>query len=162
MFSENFNSITLADVLGLLVTIVGIWLVVRQLTESKLASQMEGMLTLGDRFDGLLEHIILLFELSESDEWKAADSDKAYKMIYRTKKNREAFFKMGSFYELLAVLVRRKVLDEQLAYDTYGALVAKRWRWVEKAVGAHRDAQGTDEYWEHWEWLALRFENYAG
>lgn len=61
MFSEEFGTITLADVLGLIVTIVGIWLVVRQLTESKLASQMEGMLTLGDRFDHLLKHIILLF-----------------------------------------------------------------------------------------------------
>lgn len=158
MFAENFLSITVADVLGLLVTIIGIWLVVRQLTESKLASQMEGMLTLGDRFDHLLEHIILLFELSQSDRWKKADSDEAYKIIYETQENREAFFKMGSFYELLAVLVRRKVLDEKLAYDTYGELVAKRWRWVEKAVAAHRIAQGTEEYWEHWEWLALRFE----
>lgn len=162
MFSENFISITLADVLGLLVTSIGIWLVVRQLTESKLASQMEGMLTLGDRFDGLLEHIILIFELTQSERWQQADSDEAYKIIYETKKNREAFFKIGSFYELLAVLVRRKVLDEQLPYDTYGDLVAKRWHSIEKAISAHRVAQGTDGYWEQWEWLALRFENYEG
>lgn len=69
---------------------------------------------------------------------------------------------MGSFYETLSVLVRRKVLDEQLAYDSYGDLVAKRWRSVEKAVAAHRIAQDSEAWWEHWEWLALKFEARSG
>jgi hypothetical protein len=149
-------------VLGLLVTLLGIYLVVRQLKEARLASQMEGMLALGDRFDGLLEHIIVLNELTKSDRWQAADSEEALGIIYESTETREAFFKVGSYYEGLAVLVRRKVLDEQLAYDSNGSLIYKRWKWVDKAVFAHRIAQGAEDYWEHWEWLAERFRDYDG
>ena len=42
MFADDFLTVSLAEVLRLVVTIVGIWIVVKQLNETRLASQMEG------------------------------------------------------------------------------------------------------------------------
>jgi len=38
----------------------------------------------------------------------------------------------------VGVLVRRKILDKDLAYDLFGVFVSTRWNWVKKAVIAHR------------------------
>ena len=157
--SEDFLSITLSDVLGLVVTLFGIWLVVRQLREAKVASQMEGILALGDRFDGIVGHNVHLFELAHSQRWKDADNETAFEIIYESKENQDAFFKVASFYETVAVLIRRKVLDEQLAFDGWGDMVGIRWQWMEKFVLAQRDKTGNEGYWQHWEWLADRFEH---
>ena len=157
--SEDFLSITLSDVLGLVVTLFGIWLVVRQLREAKVASQMEGILALGDRFDGIVGHNVRLFELAHSQRWKDADNETAFEIIYESKENQDAFFKVASFYEPVAVPIRRKVLDEQLAFDGWGDMVGIRWQWMEKFVLAQRDKTGNEGYWQHWEWLADRFEH---
>ena len=162
MFASEIWFSSPADLLGLLVTIVGIWLVVRQLKEAKLASHMEGLLALGDRFDGMIEHFNLLLELSQDERWKEADSATAYKILIESKENRDAFFKVAAFYETIAILVRRNVMDEQLALDGWGDMVAKRWDWMEKAILAQRALLENEEYWQHWEWLAKKFENYSG
>lgn len=156
MFTDGYFSFSFPELVGTLVTIVGIWLVVKQLREAKLASQMEGILALGDRFDGMVEHFNLLLELSQSERWKEADSATAYKILLESKENRDAFFKVASFYETLSVLVRRNVLDEELALDGWGDMVGKRWYWMEKAILAQRVSLENEEYWQHWEWLAKK------
>lgn len=156
MFASEIWFTSPADLIGLIVTVGGIWLVVKQLREAKLASQMEGVLALGDRFDGMVEELNLLLELSQSERWKEADNEAAYKILLESKKNRTAFFKVASFYETLSVLVRRKVLDEELALDAWGDMVGKRWYWMEKAILAQRVSLENEEYWQHWEWLAKK------
>ena len=49
MFTDGYFSLRFAEVIGFVITIAGIWLVVRQLNEARLASQMEGMLDLTDK-----------------------------------------------------------------------------------------------------------------
>ena len=43
MFNEGYLSISFEALLGLTVTIVSVWLVVKQLRKTNLASQMEGL-----------------------------------------------------------------------------------------------------------------------
>ena len=160
MFADGFIAEHIFEILGLLVTVGGVWLVVKQLNETRLASQMEGILALGDRFDGIVEHNIILFELSQTTPWKEANNSKAHKIIFESKRNREAFFKVTSFYEALAVLVRRRVVDKQLAIDNWGDMVGKRWTWIEKAVLEHRRSLENEKFSQHWEWMAKEFENY--
>lgn len=162
MLDNGYFTLSFEGMLGLFVTVFSVWLVIRQLREAKVASQMEGILALGDRFDGIVEHNDRLFELAKSQRWKEADNEKAFEINYESKKNREAFFKVASFYETLAVLVRRKVLNQRLAFDGWGDMVAIRWQWMEKAVLAQRVATGNEKYWQHWEWLAQKFESYEG
>ena len=161
MFASEIWFTSPADLLGLIVTAVGIWLVVKQLGEAKLASQMEGVLALGDRFDGITEHLNLIMELSQSVRWKEADNAKAYNIILESKENRDAFFKVASFYETLSILVRRNVMDELLAFDGWGDMVGKRWYWMEKAILAQRVSLENEDYWEHWQWLAGKFDKMA-
>ena len=159
MISNAYISLSFEGMLGLAVTVISVWLVVRQLREAKVASQMEGILALGDRFDGIVGHNVRLFELAHSQRWKDADNETAFEIIYESKENQDAFFKVASFYETVAVLIRRKVLDEQLAFDGWGDMVGIRWRWMEKFVLAQRAKTGNEGYWQHWEWLADRFDH---
>ena len=46
MFTDGYFSISFPEVLGLIVTVLGIWFVVQQLREAKLANQMEGLISL--------------------------------------------------------------------------------------------------------------------
>jgi hypothetical protein len=48
MFADGYFTLRFGEVLGLIVTIVSVYFVVKQLREAKLASQMEGMLGLSE------------------------------------------------------------------------------------------------------------------
>ena len=158
MFADGFIAEHIFEILGLLVTVGGVWLVVKQLNETRLASQMEGMLALTERNAALLDHIDIFSKFVNTDKWKKADGQAARKIIFDSKKNRNAFLELGSFYEIVGVLVGRKVLDENLAYDYFGDFLSTRWTLVEKAVKGQREQINNETYLNHWEWLAKKFE----
>ena len=78
MFADGFLSITLEGMLGLLVTALGIWFVVQQLREGKLAAQMDGVLSLTDRYMDMTDDIILVDELALDKDWAQLSGRKAY------------------------------------------------------------------------------------
>jgi hypothetical protein len=46
MFADGYFFISFEAVMGFAITLVSVWFVVKQLNETRLASQMEGLLTL--------------------------------------------------------------------------------------------------------------------
>lgn len=150
--------ISLAEVLGLLVTIVGIWLVVMQLRETKLASQMEGLLTLGQMDSGNSTNWNRALELINGQDWKAMKASEAHELFHETDSISKAFDEITVFFELMSVLVRRKALDKRMAYDMYGNAVPRWWKRLEKVIEHHRVETNDDSIGKNWEWLADEFE----
>ena len=75
MFAEDFIANHLFEILGLVVTISGIWLVVQQLRETKLATQMEGVLSLSDRFIEITPEVSLIDRVTSAADWSTLQVD---------------------------------------------------------------------------------------
>ena len=158
MFADGYFSISFPELVGTIVTIVGIWLVVKQLNETRLASQMEGMLALGERVVAIREHRNILFELVNLDEWNSLSAKEAHTRIYESKLHLDAYSSAMTLFELLGILVRRKALDKGLAYDFYGRVTFVWWNRLAKITQQRRIEENREEIGEHWEWLAKEFE----
>jgi hypothetical protein len=158
MFADGFLSITLEGMLGLLVTAVGIWFVVQQLREAKLAAQMDGVLSLTDRFMDMTDDISLVDELALDKDWAQLSGRKAYSRYNSNKVLKSAIINLSKFYELVAVLVQSGALDISFAEKLYGELVARRWHLVRNVVYAIREEFANSFISSEWEWLALEFE----
>jgi hypothetical protein len=162
MFSNGYFSIGFAELIGFGITIVSVWLIVRQLIDARLASQMEGMLALGTQSSSFDEHRKLLSDLIETEKWKGFSDEEAYEFIFAKEKYREAYLALIAFFERLAILVRRRALDKGIAYDFYGRVVVLWWKALEKVTRYRRKEEQLDGIAEHWEWLAMEFEDFSG
>ena len=159
MFADGFLSITLEGMLGLLVTVVGIWFVVQQLREARLASQMEGYLMLMGRFGELSAAIEFIDDLGVSQEWNNFSNTEAYNYLIENELYREFYKKIGIFSEGVSALLRRGVLDEKLAFETFGRMGVKRFHTFKKAIDENRMLLGEPTLNDNWEWLAIEFED---
>ena len=157
MFADGFLSITLEGMLGLLVTAVGIWFVVQQLREAKLAAQMEGVLSLTDRFIEMTDDINLVDALALDKDWAQLSGGEAYSRFNSNKGLETAITKVVKFYELVSVLVQTGALDKALAYKLYGELVTRRWNLVRTVISEVREEMAMKGVAEEWEWLAMEF-----
>ena len=157
MFAGEFISNHIFEILGLLVTIAGVWFVVQQLREAKLASQMEGMIHLAE-LSGSNETREELRELVYIEEWEILSPKEAYSRIFDSENSKKGFLKMASVYELVGVFVKRKALDEGIVYDQYGHGVPFWWRRLEKVIVFMRRVEKNEALFVNWEWLAQRFE----
>ena len=158
MFNIAGFAISLAEVIGLIVTIVGIWLVVRQLREAKLASQMGGMMDLRQMISDNTEFEQLLSELIAEDDWESLNAEEAHSRIFDSDEHTEAWNELTSFFELYSLLVRKKALDEGMAYAYNGKFVSLWWIRLEKIARQQRIELKWDDLLENWEWLAIKFE----
>jgi len=158
MFSEDFLSFNLVELFGLAVTIVGIWIVVRQLTESRLASQMEGAIAFADRSDKLDSEIADLLNFSNSEDWENLDFSATYSTFKESPKYFPQYLKMANLYGLVGGLVRARALDISLADEGFGYYLPKRWRRFEKYTKELRKNSDNFAINEDWEWLAKEFE----
>ena len=82
MFNNDFLSISLVEIIGLLVTIIGIWLVVKQLNETRLASQMEGLLELTNLDLSNSDGLLALKELSSQEDWNTLSDEEAFARVH--------------------------------------------------------------------------------
>ena len=126
MFAEDFLSNNLFEILSLVLTAAGIWFIVQQLREAKLASQMEGVLSLQDRFIDISDALSLVDDLAGDDGWAHLRGREAYSRYIADTALRAAVNKVAKFYELLSVLVQTGALDKALAYKLYGEFVSMR------------------------------------
>ena len=74
-------SFSMEGLLGLVVTAVGVWLVVRQLNDAKLASQMEGLLTLSQQYTDLAPDRAKLLALTSRSSWGKMSTQEAHSAI---------------------------------------------------------------------------------
>ena len=158
MFADGFVSFTIEGLLGLIVTIVGIWLVVKQLSESKLSSQMEGVLNLTDRFIDISDSLSLVDDLAGDKGWAQLSEEEAHSRFLSDTVLRAAVNKVGKFYELLSVLVQTGALDKELAFKLYGEFVHMRWKLIKAPMYGMRKQNAMETIAAEWEWLATEFE----
>ena len=78
MFADGYFSISFEAVLGFAITLVSVWFVVRQLNETRLASQMEGMISLAIFEAGKRREGKEVLELTESEDWKKLSGEEAF------------------------------------------------------------------------------------
>ena len=158
MVEEQFLSFRMVEILGIFTTIVGIWLIIRQLTESRLASQMEGAISLADRSDRLEGEIKDLMHMASGEEWDGLDGEDVFSLIRENPKYGGAYLKMANLYGLVGGLVRARALDLHIADGGFGYFVPKRWRMFEKYRQELRRYLEEPDINENWEWLAIEFE----
>lgn len=159
MLNGGFLTITIGEVLGLIVTIVGIWLVVRQLNETRLASQMEGMISLSAMSIDMENDVKALREFTLLEEWEKLDDVEAYELIRGTDEFYQGYLKQATVYGLTGGLVREGALDIRVAAVQFGYFVPAMWRQFEKYTKMLRKEFGPHIN-ENWEWLAMEFEKF--
>ena len=158
MFADGYFSLSFAEVLGLLVTIVSVYFVVKQLREAKLASQMESVIALVEMGRKHMSSVKPLNELINSGEWQDLDGEEAHSVIMKTDAYWDGYLEYVSTYELLGGLVKTKAIDIRLANETWGIYVPSRWRALEKFTFMLREKEGDPTINDNWEWLASEFE----
>jgi hypothetical protein len=158
MFASEVWFSSPAELLGLLVTIAGIWFVVQQLREAKLASQMEGLLQLQSQYREIGNKADELRALIYSPNWRSLSPKEAYLAIETNPKAHQSYDDISNFYENLGSLVKIKALDMDLVFMTLGPPSAGLFRFLKKAVQAQRIRDEYPDLLAHWEWLALEFE----
>jgi len=159
MPNDFFSSLTIADILGFAVTILGIWLVVRQLKEAKLASQMEGVLMLQDHWEHIISDRTLLWEMTlQDDEWDACSPKIAYKKVFKDKAATESFMRVANFFDNLGMLVHGKALDKYFAYRGYGTILTVFYDKLEKVIALDRKVQNNPKIFRNWEWMRKEFK----
>jgi hypothetical protein len=158
MFAGGYFSLSFAEVVGLLVTIVSVYFVVKQLREAKLASQMEGVIAIQLMERKHIKSAKQLNELLETDEWQDLDGEEAHSMIKNTDAYWDGYLEYAATYGLLSGLVRAKAIDIHLAYEQWGFYVPSRWRTLEKFTYILREKLGNSTINDNWEWLASEFE----
>ena len=159
MFENDFLSIGLSEIVGWLVTLLGIWLVVKQLNEAKLASQMEGLLALMNDLSKLHEDREALKIAVTSVEWEQSTNEKAWAIIRDDKTLLASYRKVGNFFETIAVLVRSGALTKELAFRSWGEMIPVTFRSLEKGIIQSRIEEGDQEILEYWEWLSVQVES---
>lgn len=158
MFGEGFWALTLEGLVGLLITAIGIWLVVKQLTETKLATQMEGLMVLGQLDVENAAHWAALINMSDNNEWDMLSPDAKYKRLYSSLHLAEAFDAAYTFFELMGSVVYTKALSMTMVQRMYGWSVNSWWERLGQVVIHRRKVIGNQELGANWEWLAREFQ----
>jgi len=157
MFAEGFLSISLEGLIGLIVTVVGIWLVVQQLRETKLASQMDGLITPSEMHKNIREEVKPLQDFADSEEFKKLDGKEAFTMIESNEKYWIGLVRMSYMFTLIGNLVYTKSLDIRLADRSFGYVIPLNWRRLEKVIKWHRIEIENENVNVWWEWLTNEF-----
>lgn len=154
MLAESYFYLSFSEITGILIAVISVALVVKQLNDTRLATQMAGFLSMSDQFSNIVPAIEFIDSLSSSEEWKSLDGPAAFQYLIGDTQRRAYYKSVAAFYETMAALLRRGSLDKKLVVDTYGDLVVKRWLIVQKAAFEHRVAMGVNSLYEQWEWMA--------
>lgn len=157
MFADGYFSLSFAELIGFAITIVSVWLVIRQLNETRLASQMEGAISLATMAADMEKQVKALVDFTLLEEWEKLDDEDAYAAISRNDEYMEGYLKHANIFGLTGGLVRAGALDLHVAEEQFGYFLPVRWRRFEKFTRVLRKKFG-EEMNENWEWLALEFE----
>lgn len=159
----SFFEISLSELIGFAITLVGIWLVVRQLREAKLGSQMEGILMLQDHWERIIEDRSLLWEMTiQSNTWDLLSAKEAYRTVFKNKEVTGSFMRVANFFDGIGMLVVAKALDKKLAYRGYCLVLSPLFDKFEKVILLDRKVQKNPRIFENWEWMRNEFRKMDG
>ena len=134
----GYFTMSFEGLVGLVVTVISVALIVKQLQQAHLASQMDGFLELTARFTELAPAIEFVDELGRSADWATKTNSESYEFLTSNKERRQYYRKIAIFYEGMAALVRRGALDQTLAYNTFGAIGTQRFNTFRQAIEENR------------------------
>ncbi len=158
MITDAYFSFSFADLVGTVVTILGIWLVVQQLRETKLASQMEGILMLQDHWERIINDRSLMLKMTtQSDKWDSLSAKEAYRAVFENKEVNDSFIRVANFFDGIGMLVMAKALDKKLAYQVYSLILSPLFDEFEKVIIFDRKVQNNSRIFESWEWMRDEF-----
>jgi hypothetical protein len=140
----------------LVVTGFGALLIVRQLKEARLASQMEGLIVLQNRYREVLDKSFPLIDMTDSPDWAQLSEKEKAAQLEKTEELKVLWRSIASHYELVAALVRSGSLDKKAAFDLDGILIVNWYKRLEPIIEARRLLVGP-ELFAHFEWLADEF-----
>jgi hypothetical protein len=152
MLDSKYIALSFEGLIGLVVTIISVWLVVRQLREAKLASQMEGLLLLVEQLAVLADQRESLMEFVSHQDWASLTDEEAHARVYASEEHKIAYKKTKNFYEVVAVLVKRKALDKGMAADYFGKSVGI-WHQRLLKITQHESKMLGYDVGAQWEWL---------
>jgi hypothetical protein len=158
MFSDGYISFSFPEIVGTIVTIVGIWLVVKQLNETRLASQAETLISLVEKEGKLLGEYQYLIEYTNSDKYQKVNQVEANKLLDQDTELNTNYIRCSQLHELIGTLVKTGALDKSLAFEGFGYVLPMMFRRLEKFAKGNREAYGTPQLMENWEWLTIEFE----
>jgi hypothetical protein len=82
-------------------------------------------------------------------------TDEDFKERFEGSADYEALKTVGSYYETIAVLARRGVLDPSLLCDAVGLSIRERWDTIRMVVERRRRLRNNPFILENMEWLAM-------
>ena len=106
----------LIQILLLIVTGVGAALIVKQLRDARLTSQMETVLKLDEQHKEIVEASLLLSDFKKSANWESLSESEKVGRFESKEDLRMAWRKIASYYETIGLLVKLGTLDEDVAY----------------------------------------------
>ena len=158
MFGEGYFSISFEILVVSAIALFSAWLVVRQLNETRLASQMEGIITLSLRWSEVESISGPLDKFIKTKKWQNMEPEEAVTYIQSKDDLWQLHNAIQGLFELLGGLMKSGALDENVAYEQFGFLVPASWNQLEKYSIGVRLRTGADSLSVNWEWLAKRFE----
>jgi hypothetical protein len=138
-----------------------------QLRHLRAGNQINAMLSIGDKFQGLVFQDAL--ELVNT-RLAAALTDPAFRnhvvamrrgdpsvpdVDTRHVAVRRAAILVGNVYEELGILVKNGIVDKTIFLDRYGGVIISAWHRLEAFAAFIRDASGSAAIWENFEYLAV-------
>jgi hypothetical protein len=158
MFADGYFSLSFAEMLGLLVTIVSVYFVVKQLREAKLASQMDGLLTLSNQFIDLYVERSKLIALTSTEKWEKMSKEEAYSTIFDDAELLDSYVKIGNTFDLLATLVSSRALEFKMSAKLFAHMAPYLFRRLEIVIQQDRVNDSEPAIFQNWEWLVIEYE----
>ena len=114
-----FEFLSISDIIQILLLIVtggGAALIVKQLREARLASQMEGLMELNQQHQEIDEAMFVIRKIIKPQEWASISPEEQIKRLTADDPMIKTWRKIGSFHEMLGLLVRSNSFDIEIAY----------------------------------------------
>ena len=134
MFFGILSISDLIQIAFLVVTLLGAILIVKQLREARLASQMEALMELDEKNKEVLEAFFVLSTFMEKETWSNLSTQEKAKRLEANEDTKRAWRTIASYCELIALSIPSKSLSSKLAYDFDGDLVVNAYRTLEPAI----------------------------
>jgi hypothetical protein len=138
-----------------------------QLRHLRAGNQINAMLSIGDKFQGLVFQNALE---SVNTRLAAALGDPAFRNHVVAMRRgdpsvpdvdtkyvdvRRAAILVGNVYEELGILVKNGIVDRTLFLDRYQGVIISAWHRLEAFAAFIREASGSAAIWENFEYLAV-------
>ena len=158
MFAESFLAISLAEIIGFVITIVSVGLIVRQLNDTRLASYSEIVLSLLENGRQIVPDRVAIGNVVSDESFQKLSTEQQYEMVWGDDSLKIATINVLHYYETIGTLVKTRGLAKSVAEETFGEVVSVVWTTFEPIVRNYRRSPGNERVGENWEWLANEFE----